>query len=219
MYEDLLLQLQDSEDESDRINAAKSLRHYESAQTIVALTQALGDPEAVVVGEVMQTLKSFQRDKVLPNLINRANDFNEAIRWSIAELLVDFPSPMSEETLSKLLDDSSSNVQGAAARSLKQMPVKIQTVEKLKSFLEHSQPFPRYEALKTLRVFLSGEIDDATVVLRDLHSSELSNKRAALNYIRELDDKRWIATVEAFVSDSEPTIRKTAQWVLSRLKR
>ncbi|MGH2545057.1 MAG: HEAT repeat domain-containing protein, partial [Ardenticatenaceae bacterium] len=185
-------------------------------QTIQALITSLGDEDQLVIEAAMKSLMTFGHE-VASNLRTALSTPDLGVRWSAAEMLVNYPSAESEKALRLALRDDSPHVQGASARSLRNMVRDQETVEALVELLDHAQPFPRYQALRTLRAHDPSLVDEAQILRQDLQSANPADRSAALDYIREHRKMNWIREVEQLLNDSNRGVRRAAEWALERL--
>lgn len=215
-FRELIHQLRYSEDEVARFNAAEQLIHDKNPEVVLALIGALGDEDESVQGAAMSSLKTGTFDSV-PFLRNALRHEIESIRWGVAELLEFFPDEKTELVLGSALDDTSPNVRGAAARSLRKMMVTDLTCEKLLSLLNDSDTFPRYEALLTLETVRPSLVDEVKIIQRDLYSGHQIERLAAIHFIRRYNKTNWLSDVKNLLQDFDPRVKEAALWTINHL--
>ncbi len=209
-------QLKNGDDEFIRSDAAEKLSGFDGEEVILALIQAMGDNDQLVQGAAMESLKKCDSDPA-PYLLDAIHDTRLLIRWGAVEMLEDYPSPETEETLRTALYDDSPHVRGAAARSLRNMKIAPETFKKLTELTDDSDSFPRYQALNTLTSIHQKSVDERLVIARDLGSGSVEDVVAAIHYIREHKKLEFLERVIQLQNDSEFRIQGAAEWAVERL--
>lgn len=218
-HQRLLRQLRFAEDEVDRAAAAEQLAEFPSEITARALIDAFADRDSAVQAAAIEAFRSVLDDP--RDLLSAAmRDTRESVRWGVAELLEEYPSEMTEATLRLGLSDTSAQVRGAAARSLRTHRASEQTINALRQCLEDREPFPRYEALKTLQSF-GALASEETDLLRRGFASQIADERiAAINYVRQESKREWLPTLVYLVdNEDDERVRKLAVWAVGSLSR
>ncbi|RPJ24207.1 MAG: HEAT repeat domain-containing protein, partial [Planctomycetaceae bacterium] len=180
--DDILTRLRLAQDEIERTKAVEELSQYQGEQVIWALIDALGDNDQLVQVAAADVLKKYRPDPA-PYLRVALRDTRPLVRWGVAELLAYYASAETEAALRSALADQDPSVRGAAARSLRSMVTESSTVIELRKLLQDLAPFPRYQALLTMRAFDPELTDEAAIIKRDLDSNDPPTCVAAIHFI------------------------------------
>jgi HEAT repeat protein len=216
--EELIVRLQTAVDEIDRTRAAEELSSYEGEEVILALIDALDDPDQLVVVAASEGLMQVG-PKAAPFLRDASHSERAPVRWRAADLLSDFPSTETESALRTLLTDPVSDVRGHAACALRDMAQETETLVILKGLVDDPDRFVRYEALRTLQVLDPRLVDEDGVLQRDLQSKDALDQVAAIHYIRKEDKKQWLNEIKRLRENPDFRVRRAAVSACDRLQK
>jgi hypothetical protein len=216
--EELIVQLKTAEDEIDRMKAAEELSSYEGEEVILALIDALDDPDQLVAVAATESLTKA-RPNPAPFLRDALWSERLSVRWGAAELLVDFPSSETEAALRMALFDPATSVRGAAARALRVMAMDAETLAALKELVDDPDRFVRYEALRTLQALAPQLVDEHAFLQRDLQSAEALSRAEAVNYIRDEGRIEWLDEIACLREDPDFRVRRAADSAWARLQK
>jgi HEAT repeat protein len=217
MLEELIIRLQTAEDEIDRARAAEELSSYEGEEVILALINALDDPDQLVVVAASKGLMQA-RPNAAPFLRDALRSERAPLRWRAASLLGDFPSPETESALRTTLADPVSDVRGHAAWALREMAQETETLVILKGLVDDPDRFVRYEALRTLQSLDPRLVDENRVLHRDLQSTDPLDRVEAIHYIRREGKEHWLSEIKRLREDPDFRVRRAADWAYDRLQ-
>jgi HEAT repeat protein len=216
--EELIVRLQTAEDEIDRTRAAEELSSYEGEEVILALIDALNDPDQLVVVAASEGLMQAGPNAA-PFLRDALRSERAPVRWRAADLLSDFPSPETESALRTLLNDPVSDVRGHAAWALSDVAQETETLVILKELVDDPDRYVRYEALHTLQVLDPRLVDEDGVLQRDLQSKDPLDRVAAIHYIRKAGKKQWLNEIKRMREDPDFRVSRAADWAWERLQK
>lgn len=213
---EIIHELRTAEDEIERMQAAERLSSHANEDAVLALIDAMGDENELVQGAAMESLKQLSLDPS-PFLRAAVSDPRFLVRWGAVEMLVNYPSLETEVALCEGLTDEEPSIRGAAARSLRLMVKRGETITQLRALLSDSDSFPRYQAILTLQASASEFVDEDAIIWEDLYSDEPLDRVAALHFIRENQRREWEHEIGRFRTDSDSRVRRAAEWAWERL--